>query len=446
MKSLLNHNIQIQYINDTKEYYCELLESFRESANEESDDESELSQSFQIFFKLAINNNKLDDFNTQNWYFFSIIQRIIQVLELHDCLEISDDLELSDSEDELFNLWHDSEFAKVFLLNLNESKDLLKESRSCLRLVEKQAEAFFHIHIEFNKDLGDKLNHQMIPEIGDSKNRLYSLCNGQFHTGEIDFNSLDSSKLNFKEQPNKVRDFTLHSSSKEIDSTIDHQLKRIDQAIEVISKSSPELLSTLKTFTKIIVPIDEVGIVSYSMQSLPFVSCINLYDRDFHDLIDDLMHENGHHYLNFILNTNDLIFEDDEKIYYSAWRKALRPVRGIYHAYFTFYWAFKTYLSLKESNTKFSQRDDSKILMRLLEEALMLDFSWHEVIRCYQDGKISELGLEVVNPIEKEVSSFMDTSYQKFKVELKNLSEESYHNLIELEKRLDQARLTYLVD
>jgi len=88
------------------------------------------------------------------------------------------------------------------------------------------------------------------------------------------------------------------------------------------------------------------------MQSLPGYSSLNMFDRDQIDLMDDLLHENGHHYLNTFLNHQDLINEDDDKIYYSPWRKALRPVRGIYHATFTFFWALELFYQLDGASEK----------------------------------------------------------------------------------------------
>ena len=55
------------------------------------------------------------------------------------------------------------------------------------------------------------------------------------------------------------------------------------------------------------------------------------------DLIDDLIHENSHHHLNLLLRKHVMYRGDhNQQIFYSPWRRSLRPLRGILHATFTF--------------------------------------------------------------------------------------------------------------
>jgi HEXXH motif-containing protein len=62
-----------------------------------------------------------------------------------------------------------------------------------------------------------------------------------------------------------------------------------------------------------------------------------VFDRDDLDLIDDLIHENSHHHLNLLLRKQVLYRGDQNReIFYSPWRRSLRPLRGILHATFTF--------------------------------------------------------------------------------------------------------------
>jgi HEXXH motif-containing protein len=77
--------------------------------------------------------------------------------------------------------------------------------------------------------------------------------------------------------------------------------------------------------------------VSFSYRHRPGFSVINCYDRDNLDLIDDLIHENSHHHLNLLLRKY-VMYEGDrhQEIFYSPWRRSLRPIRGILHATFTF--------------------------------------------------------------------------------------------------------------
>jgi HEXXH motif-containing protein len=89
--------------------------------------------------------------------------------------------------------------------------------------------------------------------------------------------------------------------------------------------------------TSRIVPLKAKGVVSFSYRHRPGLSFINCFDRDNLDLIDDLIHENSHHHLNLLLRKYVVYHGDhNQQIFYSPWRKSLRPLRGILHATFTF--------------------------------------------------------------------------------------------------------------
>ncbi len=437
-------NFQNHYLEQTHELYQEILESFRESVQSPDNYDTILSKEFQDFFKKAIHSDELDKFNTQNWYWFSLIQDLVHLISMHGDLEISDSLELSPTEDELFNFWHDSDYAKIFLIELNETKDLAKTSLTFKSHIESQIISFFYIHIDSSLENITKIQYNIIPEIGDSETRIYSLkglkyseidqIDGILYDGELN-------KLNFNKENLKNSFIEINSSSPEIDNELTNISQRVEDAIKIIHKLSPPLFEVLSRFTRVIVPINEKGVVSYSMQSLPYFSSINMYDRDFTDLLDDLLHENGHHYMNFILNAEELIYEDDEKIYYSPWRKALRPVRGIYHAYFTFYWAFRLFHDL------FEHIDDvdfpisiskPKVISRLLEESLMLDIVWDEIMKAKEHGKVSESGLEIIQPIKDEIDVFISTKKSVALKKLKSNFSSEYNEYLEFEKIITQ--------
>jgi hypothetical protein len=126
---------------------------------------------------------------------------------------------------------------------------------------------------------------------------------------------------------------------------------------------------------------------------------INLYHRDFVDLMDDLLHENGHHHLNYYLNVSHLIEEPIESIYYSPWRRTLRPLRGIYHAYFTFFWAFKLFSDLlksQEADSIFNSYEKEKMIWRAVEEYYMLSFTFEDLKWAKNNGLIHKKGWELV--------------------------------------------------
>lgn len=115
------------------------------------------------------------------------------------------------------------------------------------------------------------------------------------------------------------------------------QVQRIARAWNVIREAWPEGHVLLELFTSRINPLRARGVVSFSYRHRPGLSFINCFERDDLDLIDDLVHENSHHHLNLLLRKHVMYHGDrNQQIFYSPWRRSLRPIRGILHASFTF--------------------------------------------------------------------------------------------------------------
>ena len=112
---------------------------------------------------------------------------------------------------------------------------------------------------------------------------------------------------------------------------------RTRRALSAIVSAWPEGDRLLALLTSRIVPLKATGVVSFSYRHRPGLSSINCFERDQLDLIDDLIHENSHHHLNLLLR-KDVMYQHDhnQEIFYSPWRRSLRPLRGILHATFTF--------------------------------------------------------------------------------------------------------------
>jgi HEXXH motif-containing protein len=114
-------------------------------------------------------------------------------------------------------------------------------------------------------------------------------------------------------------------------------VERIRRAWGTIQAAWPEGHEVLALLTSRIVPLKAKGVVSFSYRHRPGLSFINCFDRDNLDLIDDLIHENSHHHLNLLLRKYVMYHGDhNQQIFYSPWRRSLRPLRGILHAAFTF--------------------------------------------------------------------------------------------------------------
>ena len=119
--------------------------------------------------------------------------------------------------------------------------------------------------------------------------------------------------------------------------TEEKRVEQIRRAWRTIQEAWPEGHAVLALLTSRIVPLKAKGVVSFSYRHRPGLSFINCFDRDSLDLIDDLIHENSHHHLNLLLRKHVICHGDhNQQIFYSPWRRSLRPLRGILHATFTF--------------------------------------------------------------------------------------------------------------
>jgi hypothetical protein len=165
------------------------------------------------------------------------------------------------------------------------------------------------------------------------------------------------------------------------------QVARIGRAWTTIQKAWPEGQEVLALLTTRIVPLKAKGVVSFSYRHRPGLSFINCFDRDNLDLIDDLIHENSHHHLNLLLRKHVMYHGDhNQQIFYSPWRRSLRPLRGILHAAFTFTmgamlferlstWASERGGSVRWTRAGLTQRDLQRARFRCLEEVESVRYS-----------------------------------------------------------------------
>lgn len=169
------------------------------------------------------------------------------------------------------------------------------------------------------------------------------------------------------------------------------QRKRIAQAWQVIQHVWPEGHELLTLLTARIVPLKAKGVVSFSYRHRPGLSFINCFDRGNLDLIDDLIHENSHHHLNLLLRKHVMYHGDhNQQIFYSPWRRNLRPLRGILHATFTFTmgamlferlsaWAAGRGGAARWKKTGLTARDLQRTRFRCLEEVESVRYSLHDL-------------------------------------------------------------------
>ncbi|NGZ98993.1 MAG: hypothetical protein CV089_23270 [Nitrospira sp. WS110] len=169
------------------------------------------------------------------------------------------------------------------------------------------------------------------------------------------------------------------------------QVDRLARAWQTIQLAWPEGHEILALLTSRIIPLQAKGVVSFSYRHRPGLSFINCFDRDNLDLIDDLIHENSHHQLNLLLRKYVMYRGDHhQQIFYSPWRRSLRPLRGILHATFTFtmgallferlsFWASGRGGAERWKKAGLSKRDLQRARFRCLEEIESVRYSLQDL-------------------------------------------------------------------
>ncbi len=422
-----------------------------------------------------IHDEAFDKYSPLKFYWLNLVDNLIYVIQLHEELLIEEGVstdELTDMENELFNFWNDSELAESFLNFLKDGSPVIEVSNNLVPLLENQIVSFYVMHLSmYRQEFEDALMYQIVPELGDSEKKIYitdkhlpvsmkvtpetypslpirSVCpEDKKIVIETDTSSVEL-KIGEAPAPLVFEELNLfilpHCELGE--KNIEEFKKNVTKALNNIKKAAPHLYTTFKSFTHTIVPVNEKGIVSYSMQSLPGYSSINMFDRDSLDLMDDLLHENGHHYLNTYLNHIDLINEDDDKVYYSPWRKALRPIRGIYHATFTFFWAMELYFNLNVAAEKkvipFSKDEKIKIKTRFLEEYYMLGYCKPDFTHAFKNKRVNKDGLTLINATYERIDAYKKTA-ESVLAELEGLDKAAFGKITTLKKELSEARSHY---
>ena len=173
--------------------------------------------------------------------------------------------------------------------------------------------------------------------------------------------------------------------------TEQRQVARIARAWQTIQLAWPEGHDVLTLLTSRIIPLQAKGVVSFSYRHRPGLSFINCFDRGNLDLIDDLIHENSHHHLNLLLRKYVMYHGDhNQQIFYSPWRRSLRPLRGILHATFTFTmgallfqrlssWASGRDGAARWKKAGLTQRDLRRARFRCLEEVESVRYSLQDL-------------------------------------------------------------------
>jgi len=433
--NILDSNFQQQktneFINDFSNYLDEIFVEFDESYTQKF-----FSKEFRSEIAKLNHDKNLFEYSPLKFNFAKQLEDALFLAHLHN--EISEDPEV---EVEIFDFWKDSDFGELFLeKNQEESgQNICKTSLTFKPLLENQILSFYYLHISLKPETQpDLLNYYIQSNLGDTKDRIY-ITDSHFNVtqkdlfdgGVLEVNCLTNLRSSLEAQSGK--DIKAYLVNKEptllriennsvfincpsdMDNNVEIFKENCLKALKNIQKFSPNLYECFFQFTNTLIPLSEEGIVSFSSQSLPGYSSLNVTDRDFIELHDDLLHENGHHFLNTILNVTELIDEDDEQIFYSPWRKARRPIRGIYHAYFTFYWAFQLFHDLSNALINdikldgITKSDLSRCARRAKEEYLMLEYTFQDLLVAKEMGKITDDGFKVLDLVDQNLKSLKES-------------------------------------
>lgn len=244
-----------------------------------------------------------------------------------------------------------------------------------------------------------------------------------------------------------------HRQPREVRRTSAKQVENIRRAWRTIQAAWPEGYAVLERLTSRIVPLKASGVVSFSYRHRPGLSFINCFDRDQLDLIDDLIHENSHHHLNLLLRKYVMYHGDhNQQIFYSPWRRSLRPLRGILHATFTFTmgamlferlssWASRGDGAAQWRNAGLTRRDLQRARFRCVEEVESVRYSLRDLH--YADrhlGWLTGSGRRMVEQMEEAIGQ-VEREIERFKPEV--LRSRFGPDLRRHINQLKQARMTY---
>ncbi len=216
------------------------------------------------------------------------------------------------------------------------------------------------------------------------------------------------------------------------------QVQKANEYLEVLWSEGFELYKLLTDKVHI---VQSNGLVSYSHFHEQGISYINFIDRDILESVDDLIHENSHHHLNLILKKYKIIKKDSkEDIFYSPWRKSLRPLYAILHATFTFsYGALLFYNLAKYENWTFDI-DKERVYFRFIEETLAVAYSLVDLQWAIKNGHFTKKGINLIQNLTNYNEECIK-SIPEIKNKIKSTEKKRELDLIK--KNLEQNRNTY---
>ncbi len=176
--------------------------------------------------------------------------------------------------------------------------------------------------------------------------------------------------------------------------------RRLARALALTRLAWEEGYQEVLAHTRVVVPLQERGTVSFSQPARPGVSYINVWGKSLVDLADDLVHETAHHRLHGLEELGALVRRDDAAFYHSPWRRGPRPLRGILHACYTFTWRAELLSRLLGTRRRLPRR---RLGAELTFEIDALRLSLEDLTDARRRGLLTPAGARVVRDIARRV-------------------------------------------
>jgi hypothetical protein len=417
--SLFNQKFHLENISEFKARF----KSFRKDilADNLFTNENVASSVFSDFYSTFESKFKEIEYSSKSYYWLLQLDKLNYLYHLHLDYKLEPE-DRDDICDEILEYWEESEFGDLFFEKKPEkNNEISTASRNLVPMLENQIISIFYLHLIGHYSAPTSAIYIPIQEFGESnqylflgkQNNCFEIPTEFQNKAVLNIGKLENDELillddSDKEYPvkgaNQLRlfsDFYVLSKDAAIS-------KRVQSTLEKYRTYLPFYYDFLKCYTSAIVNICDEDMVSHSTEELPGFTFINFGNRSDVELIDDLIHENGHHFLNTFLAQDELFEESSEAVFFSPWRKTLRPIRGIYHAYCTFMWAaylFHDLLSNEKFVAEFSSEQLAHFKIRLFEELKMLEIAKIEMQKAFKEKSITVRGKEVLDMFDSEMNS-----------------------------------------
>lgn len=397
-----------------------------------------------------IHDEAFDDFSPLKFYWMNLLDNLVYLIQLHEEILNADEYNesaenLSETEEELYQLWHESEFAKTFLELLDSGMPVLEASDQLVPLLENQIISFYVLHInEYQQEFDDPIVYQAIPELGDYEGCIHlyddhqniqistvpesfptiliKAINPEKGLLTIESNDVDAelkyidNKMQLAFGENKISLVANYSISNSSAETVKAKIKNSFDRLK--SYSAPLFFTTINFIETIILTHDET-VKSNSLQSLPFYISLNAETLIEDEIIHQLVYESSSQYLFAYLNQMDLYKEEGEKNLYSPWRNDFASIDELYFDFFSNYFLFELYLNRRK------EKQDDLDFNDLLADHLLINldrfkFATSEFDNCFKNKILFKNGMDLIVGFNSKIqASANDVAFLKDKISLK---------------------------